>query len=236
MLAFRLRYADAMTGAAFATDVRDDVLAELPAALSGDEEAARRYARAWHELVRELLATHPDAPAAAGDVLDLVALTAPFATGGPLRALMSAAAGIMPSMTRSALPTVRLVLPDAPDYQRFARVVLRELSGTGTGIERVMAAWQLSVTDVARLFGVARQAVQQWMGQGVPPARQTKLTAVLRLAELLERNLQPERIPAIVRAPADAHGGRSILQTIADDEHDELLDAVERSFDWSATA
>jgi hypothetical protein len=225
-----------MTTAAIATDARHVVLAELPAALSGDEDAARRYAHAWHELVREILATRPDAPAAAGDVLDHVALTAPFATGGPLRALMSAAAGIMPSMTRSAPPTVRLDLPDAPDYQRFARVVLQELSGEGTGVERLMASWQLTITDVARLFGVARQAVQQWLGQGVPPSRQPKLTAVLRAAELLERNLQPERIPAIVRAPADAYGSRSILQTIADDEQDQLLDAIERSFDWSATA
>ena len=224
-----------MTTAAIATDTRQ-VLAELPAALSGDEAAARRYARAWHELVRELLASRPNAPAAAADVLDLVALTAPFAAGGPLRALMSAASGILPSKSRSAPPTVPLEIPDTLDYQRFARVVLQELSGAGTGLERVMAAWQLSVTDVARLFGVARQAVQQWLGQGVPPARQPKLTALLRLAELLERNLRPERIPAIVRAPADAYGGRSILQTIADDKHDSLLDVVERSFDWSATA
>jgi hypothetical protein len=156
---------DAMT-TALATDARHVVLAELPSALSGDEEAAGRYARAWHELVRELLADHPDAPAAASDVLDLVALTAPFAKGGPLRGLMSAAAGIMPSMARSAPPTVRLVLPDAPDYQRFARVVLRELTGSGTGIERVMASWQLTVTDVAHLISEARQAVQQWLGQG----------------------------------------------------------------------
>jgi hypothetical protein len=221
---------------ALATDARHVVLSELPAALSGNEEAAGRYARAWHELVRELLAGHPDAPAVAGDVLDLVALTAPFTKGGPLRALMSAAAGIMPSMARTAPPAVRLVLPDAPDVQRFARVVLRELSGSGTGIEHAMASWQLTVTDVGRLFGVARQAVQQWLGQGVPPARQAKLTSVLRLTELLERNLQPERIPGIVRTAVGAYGGRSILEMIADDEQDTLLHVVERSFDWSATA
>jgi hypothetical protein len=224
-----------MTTAIIATDAHHAVLDELPAALSGDDAAARRYARAWHELVLEVLATRPGAPPAAADVLDHVALTAPFATGGPVRALMSAASGIMPSMARSAPPTVRLALPDVLDYQRFARAVLQELSSTGTGIERIMAAWQLTVTDVARLFGVARQAVQQWLGQGVPPARQAKLTAVLRLVELLERNLQPGRIPAIVRAPADAYGGRSILQTIAADEHERLLDTIERSFDWSST-
>ena len=219
-----------------APDTRDAVLAELPAAIAGDEAAARRYAQAWHALVVELLADRPDVPSTAGDILDHVAITAPFLRGGPLQALVSAAAGIIPSMTGSFPAIAPLELPDTLDYQRFARVVLRELSGAGTGLERVMAAWQLSVTDVARLFGVARQAVQQWLDDGVPPARQVKLLAVLRMAELLERNLQPERIPAVVRTPARAYGGRSILEAIAADDHDAVLASVERSFDWSSTA
>ena len=56
------------------------------------------------------------------------------------------------------------------------------------------------------------------------------------MAELLERNLQPERIPAVVRTPARAYGGRSILEAIAADDHDAVLASVERSFDWSSTA
>lgn len=218
------------------SDARRTVLADLPAALAGDESAARRYARAWDALVRDLLASGTGAPAAAADVLDHLALTAPFAPEGPLRALMSAAAGIMPTMTGSIPSTPPLEIPDTLDYQRFAHLVLQELSGAGTGLEGVMAAWQLSVADVARLFGVARQAVQQWLSGGVPPARLPKLAMVRRVADLLERNLQPDRIPAIVRTPADAYGDRSMLQMIGDDDHDELLASVERSFDWSATA
>ena len=218
------------------SDPQSAVLAYLAPALAGDEAATRRYARAWHALVRELLATRAGAPAAAADVLDHLALSAPFAPGGPLRALMSAATGIMPDMTRSVPSTPPLELPDTLDYQRFARVVLQELSGAGTGLERVMAAWQLSVADVARVFRVARQAVQQWLSGGVPPARQPKLATVCRIADLLERNLQPNRIPAVVRTPAETYGGRSMLRMIADDDHDELLASVERSFDWSATA
>ncbi len=149
---------------------------------------------------------------------------------------MSAAAAIIPAMTISFPVTPAMQLPDSLDYQRFARVVLRELSGAGTGLERVMVSWKLSVTDVARLFGVARQAVQQWLEVGMPPARQVKLLAMLRLGELLESNLQPERIPAVVRAPAKAYRGRSILEAIAADDHDAVLESVERSFDWSSTA
>lgn len=226
----------ATAGRLLDSNARDAVLAELPAAVAGDEAAARRYARAWHTLVVELVADRLGAPPAAVGVLDHVALTAPFSPGGPLRALVSAAASIIPSMTVSTPATAPIELPDTLDYRRFARVVLRELSGSGTGLERVMAAWQLSVTDLARVFGVARQAVQQWLNSGVPPARQVKLLAVLRVAELLERNLQPDRIPAVVRTSARSYGGRSILEAIAAGDHDAVLASVERSFDWSATA
>jgi transcriptional regulator with XRE-family HTH domain len=99
-----------------------------------------------------------------------------------------------------------------------------------------MTGWQLSVSDVARLFGVTRQAVQQWLEGGVPPARQPTLLQILRIADLLQGNLQSSRIPAVVRSDAAAYGGRSMLELIADGRHDELLGSVERSFDWASTA
>jgi len=213
-----------------------DVTRALPAALRGDEASARQYAREWHALVRDLLHDHAEAPPAAADILDLVALTAPFDPAGPLHALMSAADGIIGGMSPPVPATVALELPDQLDYQRFARVVLAELSGAGTGLERLLAAWQLSVTDAAGLFGVRRQAVQQWLADGVPAARQPKLLTVLQIADLLERNLLPGRVPAVVRASARAYGGASMLQMIAAERHRDLLDMVARSFDWAATA
>ena len=104
------------------------------------------------------------------------------------------------------------------------------------GLERLSHSWQLSITDIARLFGVRRQAVQQWLDGGVPAARLTKLLAILGIADLLERNVLPERIPAIVRAPGEAYAGRSILEMIAADRHEELLESVRRSFDWAWSA
>jgi len=209
----------------------------LPAALTGDERAARRYARAWHELVRAICSDHPGTPASAVDVLDHLALTAPFDPAGPIGALVSAASGIMPGMDVPTIPrTARKALPASVDYQRFARVVLAELSGAGTGLVRLMAAWGLTVTDVAGLFGVRRQAVQQWLDEGVPGARQPKLHTILETADLLERNLLPDRIPGIVRAPSEAYEGRSMLELIQADRHDQLLGSVRRSFDWAWTA
>lgn len=212
-----------------------EVERSLPRALRGEPAAARRYARAWRELVRSLLASQ-DAAAAAADVLDHVALTAPFHPDGPMRALLSAAAGIIPGVRPSAVSSPPASLPAPIQYERFALAVLDELSGRGSELARLMAGWQLSVSDVARLFGVTRQAVQQWLEDGVPAARQPKLLQILRIGDLLERNLQPSRIPAVVRSDAGAYGGRSMLELIADDRHDELLESVERSFDWASTA
>ena len=226
---------------ATATRLDQDLVSEverwLPAALAGDERAARRYARAWHGLVRAICSSDPRAPASAADVLDHLAITAPFNLDGPLGALVSVASVIIPGMD---VPTMSRIapkaLPGSVDYQRFARVVLAEMSGAGTGIERLMAAWGLTVTDGARLFGIRRQAVQQWLDEGVPGARQPKLHTILEIADLLERNLLPERIPGIVRAPSEAYGGRSMLELIANDRQDELLESVRRSFDWAWSA
>jgi hypothetical protein len=63
-----------------------------------------------------------------------------------------------------------------------------------------------------------------------------KALAVLQVADLLERNLQPERIPAVVRSPARAYGDLSMLQMIERGHHDELLERTRASFDWAATA
>ena len=217
------------------SDLVHEVERALPKALRGEAAAARRYAMAWHELVRGLLASH-DAGAAAADVLDHLALTAPFHPDGPINALLSAAAGIISGMRPSPVSSSPAPLPAPLQYERFSLAVLRELSRPGSDLAGLMAGWRLSVSDVARLFGVTRQAVQQWLDDGVPAARQPKLLQILRIGDLLERNLQPQRIPAVVRSDADAYGGRSMLELIAEDRHDELLSSVERSFEWASSA
>lgn len=227
--------------------IRRELERWLGPALRGDERAARRYARAWRGLVRSVLEREaPQAPAAAGRVLDHLALTAPFspwvAAEGPgegsVLAVVSELRGMLPGMAPLPAPQVSTPapLPDGLDYTRFSRFVLLELSGAGTGLETLLSSWELSVTDLARLFGVRRQAVQQWLQEGVPASRQPKLATILHIADLLERNLVPQRIPAVVRSPAQAYGGVSMLDAIAGDRHEQMLQLVRRSFDWSWSA
>ena len=57
-----------------------------------------------------------------------------------------------------------------------------------------------------------------------------------RIADILERNLKPGRIPAVVREPAEAYGGASILDLVRDGRDDEARALLEQAFDWSRTA
>ena len=69
--------------------------------------------------------------------------------------------------------------------------------------------------EVAGLFGVQRQAVDQWLKNGVPAGRIADVEQVRDVALVLYDELIPERIPQVVRNPAKRLGGRSILQTLA---------------------
>ena len=103
-------------------------------------------------------------------------------------------------------------------------------------LRRVMDAFELSKTELASLFGVRRQAVDQWLERGVPSDRQEKLQTLVAIADLLERKLKPRRLAGVARRPADAYGGKTMLELIAADQHRELLELVRESFDWASAA
>lgn len=103
-------------------------------------------------------------------------------------------------------------------------------------LRRLMEAFQLSKTELGRLFGVRRQAIDQWLERGIPAERQEKSQALLALVDLLQRKLKPGRLPGIARHPAEAYGGRTMLELITEDRHRELLEQVRESFDWASAA
>ncbi|MGZ3496473.1 MAG: hypothetical protein ACXWNK_08225 [Vulcanimicrobiaceae bacterium] len=81
-------------------------------------------------------------------------------------------------------------------------------------LDRIRGVFDLSENDLASLFGVQRQSVTGWREQGVPSARRASLERLLDLANVLDRELIPTRIPEIVRTPDQWLGGRTILETI----------------------
>jgi hypothetical protein len=155
--------------------------------------------------------------------------------------LLHAVAGL-----RAVVPGARPLVPehggvphwDVDDVQlrSFLDGVRRELSEPTGPLETIAATFGLNDTELARLFGVRRQAVAQWRADRIPPARLAKVTTVASLADLLARRLKRERIPGVARRAADAYGGLTMLEMIAADRQDELLALVRASFDPSVTA
>lgn len=238
----------------------------LPAALQGSADATRSYVADYRWLTARLLAEarsiRPDLivegdsgltlldargrPAyALLGVLENFSAEAPFSAWTVHLAVQEAVAVYLTNRMRALLgldvfdePSETPEVPDDLAAQRFLRRVRFYLNhpDTETPLRRVMDAFELSKTETARLFGVTRQAVDGWLAHGVPAERQEKLSALLALCDLLERKLKADRLPGIARRPADAYGGRTMLDLIAGDRHRELLDSVRASFDWSTAA
>ncbi len=103
-------------------------------------------------------------------------------------------------------------------------------------LDEIQAAFGLTKSELGRLFGVSRQAVDQWRARGVPGNRQEKAAAIAAIADLLSRQLKAERLPGIARRPTAAYAGLTMLQMIERDRQLELLERVRAAFDWASAA
>jgi hypothetical protein len=235
----------------------------LAVALGGSDAAVRDYVLAYRALTDHLLErageVRPDLLLVSGDrVLALAhapvdalvgaAAEAPFGPWTTAYAPGDAVALDLASRVRQLIGLPGLTPPaprngarplaDDLDAQRFLRRVRRHLDSTDQQVPllRVKSAFDLSTRELADLFGVSRQAVDQWAERGVPGDRQEKLGTILAVLDLLERKLKSGRLPGVARRPADAYGGKTMLELIEDDRHRELLDIVRASFDWASAA
>jgi hypothetical protein len=127
------------------------------------------------------------------------------------------------------------VLPSRWRSHRFLAALHQQLAEEETHhLDRISEVFGLNDGELGKLFGVTRQAIGNWRGSVVPSGRQAKVVTVLKTADVLAHNLKVDRIPGIARKSADAYGGLSMLDLIANDRHEDLLQMVTASFDWSA--
>lgn len=94
----------------------------------------------------------------------------------------------------------------------------------------VLTVWDLNQSDAARVFGVTRQAISKWLSQGVPAERADGVALLAAATDLLVHHLKRERIPAVVRRPAAALGGRSLLELAERHRFRDLLSACRDMF------
>jgi transcriptional regulator with XRE-family HTH domain len=181
-------------------------------------------------LIEHASAVAPFSPWAAGFPLgDAVALD----LTNRVRALV----GARPLRVPADAPAQPQPTPDDLAAERFLRRVRHHLDHPDESpLRRIMDTFGLSKTELGRMFGVSRQAVDQWLGGAVPSERQEKLATLLAVVDLLERKLKPGRLPGVARRPADVYDGQTMLDFVAADRHRELLEKVRASFDWATAA
>ncbi len=179
--------------------------------------------------------------------LDQEAMSAPFSewvgTLGVGRGTAVAFVAQLRSMLRDTKP---LTLPSEhhlpawtlsdDEAVRFYRAVGDELARVRTPLDRVASVLGLSRTELAHLFGVRRQAIEQWEARGVPGERQEKLATLDAIVDLLTAKLKADRIPGVVRRPAAAYGDKSILEAITAGNEALVLVELRNAFDWAAAA
>ncbi len=202
--------------------------AQLERALEGSDEATREYVRCYHLLTAEA----PFGPWTARFPLEeAVALD----LASRVRQLIGLRA-LDPAPADPGLGEV--VDVDDLTALRFLRRVRFHLNHPDEEhpLRRLMDAFDLSKTELASLFGVRRQAVDQWLERDVPSERKEKVQTLVAICDLLERKLKPGRLAGVARRPADAYGGKTMLELIAAGRHRELLELVRDSFDWSSAA
>ncbi len=78
--------------------------------------------------------------------------------------------------------------------------------------------------------------MDKWLLAGPPSDRLAKIGAVAQIADTLRHRLRAGMPAAVVRRPAEAYGGRSMLDVITDDEHVWLAESVRASFDYATAA
>lgn len=123
-------------------------------------------------------------------------------------------------------------------FSRFCKALAQaqqDMEGSDP-LRRTMETLNLSKSDVGHLMGVSRQAVDKWLLAGPPADRAPKIGAIAELADILRYRLLPGLPEKVVRRSADAYAGRTMLELIANDEHEWLLRTTKDSFDFSRVA
>ena len=106
---------------------------------------------------------------------------------------------------------------------------------TGRSLAMLQAVWGLNQAEMARLFGVSRQAVSKWLSHGAPAERMEALADLVAATDLLVRYLKRDRIPAVVRRPMVALAGNSLVDLWAQGDTQSALAACRRMFQFEQT-
>lgn len=93
------------------------------------------------------------------------------------------------------------------------------------------AALQITVDELALIFKTSPAAIRDWFTDGIPPQLEKAATDFVAAAAELQRKISRERIAAVVRNPATALNGRSLVEVAIEGGPAAMRAAVEDTFD-----
>lgn len=111
----------------------------------------------------------------------------------------------------------------------YARVYARR---GARSLAQIAAVFGLNKAETGRLFGITRQAVDEWYGKGVPMGRIADVGRTADLANALNRQFKPERIPQIVRSPLPGLDNQTVLSTIRTRGTVPVFEMLDRAFSY----
>ena len=103
-------------------------------------------------------------------------------------------------------------------------------------LQRTVRLWDLSATQLGEMFGLSRQAASKWLAEGAPASRRDQVALLGQATDLLDQWVKRERIPAVVRRPVEALGGRTRLEVALAGEFETLRDELYDTFDLTRIA
>ena len=146
---------------------------------------------------------------------------------------MSKLSGLVGLDAREVAKEILDAHPEESDWlDEFAEALDRRRAGRA--LERILQAWALNQSEAARLFGVSRQALGKWLVRGVPSERVQAIADLSAATDLLVRYLKRDRIGAVVRRPAAALDGQSLLDLVAASRTRDVLEACRSMFDFES--
>jgi hypothetical protein len=100
-------------------------------------------------------------------------------------------------------------------------------------IQRVATLLALSSGELARLLDVSREGLRRWLGgASVASDRWQTIDELNDTVEQLGRYLKPDRLPAVIRRPAESLGGATPLDWLVARRYQDLLFTYQRALSY----
>lgn len=97
----------------------------------------------------------------------------------------------------------------------------------------VFESWGINQSEAGRLFGVSRQAVSRWMIDGIPSTQVAAFADLTAATDILTHYVKLDRLPAVVRRPAEAFDGESLLDMLGDGRTADIVSACRTMFQFA---